>query len=316
MMNVEIHHALGESPDHGLGFWLKTTDGFRIRLGVWRSAEKEKGTVLIFPGRCEYVEKYGKTISDLLSKNYSVAVIDWRGQGLSDRHSSDRKLGHVNNFSDYQADVEAFVKKVKDLDFTGPFFLLGHSMGACIGFRSLLRGLDVKACAFTSPLWGIRLPRPKLLAAKYISNIALFFGQPHMYAPGTGPESYVLANEFSGNRLTNDSDMYEYYIRQATHLTEHQIGGPSMGWLSQAIKETSALKHLPSPSVPCQVFCGMNDEVIDVEVAQARMKIWPMGKFTMIENAKHDLLSEVPSIRHSIVDQIDVFFSKSGHIEM
>ena len=77
---------------------------------VWRGGTR--GTAVIFPGRTEYAEKYGPVAGELVARGFAVAVIDWRGQGLSDRHPRNAMLGHVHDFADYQRDVAALMALV------------------------------------------------------------------------------------------------------------------------------------------------------------------------------------------------------------
>jgi lysophospholipase len=39
------------------------------------------------------------------------------------------------------------------------------------------------------------------------------------------------------------------------------------------------------------------------------MEEWPNGEFVMIQNAKHDVLTETPEIGGDVMDQIVEFFS-------
>ena len=87
-------------PPGGFAKWLSTEDDKNIRLGIWRNGRK--GTVLIFPGRGEFIEKYGAAADLLSKKGYSVMAIDWRGQGLSDRLHKNHFIGHIKKYSDYQ----------------------------------------------------------------------------------------------------------------------------------------------------------------------------------------------------------------------
>ena len=58
-----------------------------------------KGTVCLFQGRAEFIEKYFETVRELRARGFAVATIDWRGQGLSDRALRDPRKGHVGDFS-------------------------------------------------------------------------------------------------------------------------------------------------------------------------------------------------------------------------
>lgn len=143
-------------PEGGAAWWLTAADGVRIRVAAW-TCEGPHGTVLLFPGRTEYIEKYGRAARDLAACGYATLVVDWRGQGLSDRITGDPMSGHVLHFSDYQHDVTAMTDAARRLDLPRPWHLLAHSMGGAIGLRAVMQGLEVKACAFSSPMWGIRM---------------------------------------------------------------------------------------------------------------------------------------------------------------
>lgn len=312
MQQAPLFCDIAEAPNNGLANWTQADDGIRLRIGHWKSTTSENGTILVFPGRTEYIEKYGRTVTDLVELGYSVLVVDWRGQGLSDRITEDPMTGHVIRFTDYQKDVSAMLEAAVELDLPKPWYMLGHSLGACIGLRALIEGLSVAASAFTSPMWSIKLPAVKRAAAWPLSWAAQSLGQGHVYAPGTNGSSYVLSTPFEDNRLTNDPDMYQYFIRQATTLTDHQIGGPSMGWLFQTLKETNALTKMPSPDVPCLALCGTHDELIETTVVQRRMARWPSGTFEQIHDAKHDLLSEVAAIRRETVAKMTQHFKDSS----
>jgi lysophospholipase len=71
---------------------------------------------------------------------FAVAMIDWRGQGLSERALGNARKGHVYDFAEYDRDLEAFVKEVVLPDCPPPLFALGHSMGAAVLLRSAYQG--------------------------------------------------------------------------------------------------------------------------------------------------------------------------------
>ncbi|MEO9862797.1 MAG: alpha/beta hydrolase, partial [Yoonia sp.] len=72
-----FHDDVAYGPDGGAAHWVTTVDGLKIRVGHWTCADV-KGTVLIFPGRTEYVEKYGDAAREFLEANYATVSIDWR----------------------------------------------------------------------------------------------------------------------------------------------------------------------------------------------------------------------------------------------
>src|SRR5262245_53529183 len=84
---------------------LTTRDGVGLRFARWQPPPGRKGTVCLFQGRTEFIEKYFETVRDLRARGFAVAIFDWRGQGLSDRALGDRMKGHVGDFSEYELDI-------------------------------------------------------------------------------------------------------------------------------------------------------------------------------------------------------------------
>lgn len=309
MENAPFFADVAEGPRNVAAYWLHTEDNVRLRVAHWPSEDAAKGTVFVFQGRTENIEKYGRAVEALQSVGYSAFAIDWRGQGLSDRFDDDRMLGHVDRYSDYQKDVVAMIKAAETLDLPKPWYLFGHSLGACVGLRALSEGLPMSACAFSAPLWDINLSAFQRVAAWPLTWTAQLMGKGHAYAPGTRGESYVLTTRFEDNRLTHDESSYRYYQSVSENLEDQQVGGPSMGWLYQTLKETRALSKIESPDVPCITFCGAEDSIVAIPAVEDRMARWPRGKFELIPNARHDVLYEVASIRDRVFRQITELFS-------
>jgi len=163
-----LYTDIDPGPSTGSALWAHAADGQRIRLGVWPKSGA-KGTVLLFPGRTEYIEKYGPAAQDLAQRGLATIAIDWRGQGLADRMLDDARSGHVEAFEDYQKDVNAMLAAAETLNLPKPYFLLAHSMGGAIGLRALHQGLPVQAACFTAPMWGIGLA-PHLRPLAWIMN--------------------------------------------------------------------------------------------------------------------------------------------------
>ncbi|HMH73839.1 MAG TPA: alpha/beta hydrolase, partial [Bradyrhizobium sp.] len=114
---------------------IKTPDGAELRFARWAPPAGRKGTVCVFTGRGEQIEKYFETVRDLRDRGFAVAMIDWRGQGHSSRRLRDPRKGYVRDFSDFEVDVETFVQQVVLPDCPPPHFALAHSMGGAVMLR-------------------------------------------------------------------------------------------------------------------------------------------------------------------------------------
>ena len=115
-------------------------DGAELRFARWAPPAGRKGTVCVFQGRSEQIEKYFETVRDLRDRGFAVATIDWRGQGHSSRRLRDPRKGYVRDFSDFEIDVEAFVQQVVLPDCPPPYFALAHSMGGAVMLRIAYAG--------------------------------------------------------------------------------------------------------------------------------------------------------------------------------
>ena len=302
-----FHADLAEGPAGGHALWVTTSDGVRIRIGLWPAGEK--GTVLLLPGRTEYIEKYGRAAADLARRGYATLSLDWRGQGLADRALADRLVGHVNDFAEYQRDLDALLDVARSQNLPGPYFLMAHSMGGCIGLRALMRGIPVQAAAFSAPMWGISMAAWMRPVAHVISSLAGPFGQAHRYAPSTGGRTYILENPFQGNVLTTDADMWDYMRRHMQAVPDLALGGPSLGWLNAALRECGALARLPAPSVPTVTALGTSERVVDVPPVHLRMAGWAAGRLDLYPGAEHEVMMEQPSHRNRFFDAADALFS-------
>ena len=312
MERAPLFHEVACGPPGGEAFWLPTEDGVRIRVGHWPgpTGDASRGTVLLIPGRTEYIEKYGPAAGDFAQRGFSTLAIDVRGQGLADRADRDRNLGHVSHFDEYQLDIKAMVAAAESLDLPRPFYLLGHSMGGCIALRALYEGVPVKAAGFSAPMWGIQIFPPERPVAWALSWITHKTRAGHFYAPHGQRKTYVLANPFEGNNLTRDPDMYAFMQRQAEAHPELCLGGPSLSWLYAALREMRSLAQRPAPSVPAVTFLGTDEKIVTPQAIRRRMAGWQSGKLELVEGGEHEVLMESPDVRARCYDRFAALFSQ------
>lgn len=298
---------LAEGPEGGRAIWLTTDDDVRLRLAVWPKGRR--GTVLMFPGRTEYAEKYGRAAAELAARGYASVALDWRGQGLADRILPDAMIGHVGQFTDYQRDVAAALQAVQDLGLPGPFFLIAHSMGGCILLRAAMQGLSVRAAVFSAPMWGIAMTPATRPFAWALTRLAEATGQGHRLSPGMRRQTYVSFQPFENNTLTTDRDSFQYMQRQVGARPELALGGPSLHWLGAAMAECRTLAAMPSPGLPAMTFLGQRERVVDSAAIRNRMARWPNGRLVMVDGAEHEVIMESAAIRRKFFDESCAFFA-------
>lgn len=300
-------------PEGGAAYWMTTSDDCRIRVGHWPVAQA-KGTVLLFPGRTEYIEKYAETAAQLAQRGLTTLAIDWRGQGLADRLLDDPRVGHVEQFTDYQKDVAAMLRAARALNLPRPYFLLGHSMGGCIGLRALIEGLGVQAAAFTGPMWGIRIAPHMRPPAWFLGYVMPMVGQGHRLPPSTRIDPYVIWSPYEDNMLTTDRGMYDMMRDQLAAHPELSLGGPSFVWLREALMETAHLASRPAPNIPCITYVGSNERIVHIPRIHDRMNDWKNGRLQYVEAGEHEVLMEGARTTKPIYDGLAAHFlgSKAG----
>jgi len=69
------------APDDVVTGAIQTPDGVNLRFARWAPPPGRKGTVCLFQGRAEFIEKYFETVRELRARGFAVATMDWRGQG-------------------------------------------------------------------------------------------------------------------------------------------------------------------------------------------------------------------------------------------
>lgn len=280
-------------------FWATADDGIALRLAHWSAPSGSRGSILLFAGRTEYIEKYAPVADDLTAAGYDVLAIDWRGQGLSDRLLADRRIGHVGDFSDYQRDVVEMVVAATRMDLPRPWHLLAHSMGGCIGLAALHADLPVASAAFSAPMWGINLRQVPQGMAVGMAYLAGRLGRGGRPAPGSGGAmgTYVLDESFGANLLTPDADAWCRMVREAAAWPDLTLGGASFDWVGKALNECLRLSRLPSPATPAVIGLGGQERVVSVAAIRSRLAGWPGAALHECPDARHEILMGAPEHR-------------------
>lgn len=306
MSEAPFHTQLADGPD-GYARWLAAVDGVHIRVGVWPH-DGAKGTVFLLPGRTEYIEKYGRAAGDLAARGYATLSVDVRGQGLADRPLDQADTGHVGDFAEYQLDMDAVLAFARAEGLPQPWFLMAHSMGGCIGLRTLTRKHPFKAAAFSAPMWGILIAAWMRPMAVVLATASRWLNFDNRLVPGTKEVTYVLGNSFVGNSLTTDPEMWDYMRQQALACPELTLAGPSLGWLQAALTECHALSLLPSPDLAVVTALGLQERIVDTGPIHARMAAWPKGKLSLYPGAEHEVMMERPDTRARFFDEACALF--------
>lgn len=296
-------------------FWLRTGDGVRLRAGHWPAAAPADptGTVLLFTGRTEYLEKYVQVAADLNAAGFDVLSVDWRGQGLSDRLQENPCPGHITDFADYQRDVVELLVAAKELHLPQPWHLLAHSMGGAIGLAALEAGLPVRSAVFSAPMWGINLrniPPAIVLALTGILSRLGYGGSP---APLSGGQnSFIVNSPFLNNLLTSDGPLWGRIVAETASWPEIALGGATNDWLHAALRECRRLALLPPPDLPVLVGLGSAERIVSPRAIRDRTDAWPGARLLELPDSRHEPMMERAPIRSIFLDSMTTHFTTYG----
>jgi lysophospholipase len=296
-------------PEGAVSGTIKTRDGVEIRYARWLPPPGRKGTVCLFQGRAEFIEKYFETVRDLRERGFAVATIDWRGQGGSQRQLSNSRKGYVRRFSDYHLDLEAFVNEVVLPDCPPPHFALAHSMGATVLLRAARQGLRwfdrMVLLAPMIALPGMRQSRFNRLAVRGLR--AAGFGS--LYVPG-GDASVMQQRPFVGNLLTSDPVRYARNVAVLEAEPALAIGWPTVAWTDAAFK---TMGEFAEPSYPGRIrqpiliiAAGLDHIVSTPAIDEFSIRL-RAGSHLIVPGSRHEMLMEQDRYRQQALAAFDAF---------
>lgn len=284
--------------------------GRKMRFGTVAPASRvPDAVVLMAPGLSEFGEKYFELAHDLLARNLSLWVIDWQGQGLSDRHiKTYPHKRHASSFDEDVADFHYFIMEYVKHSAVHPdvgripLVLLAHSMGANIGLRYLHQYPDTFACAaFSAPMLGIKDVQmiPQSLRLWLTEILCAFAGNSYVFG---GSDWTASARANSGqNIFSGDPVRDSIHNAWCLHDPALQVGSPTFRWLYEAVKSCAFLaqpKILRGIKTPLLMALAEKDSLIDNGMIRRAAKLLPSAQLIELPGAHHEILMETDTIRN------------------
>ncbi len=287
----------GNPPPEGAEvIWYENRNGRKVRMLFAPEPKgndvKTRGTVLVCPGRTEFIEKYFEVARDLQARGFAVVIFDWPGQGLSERLHKNPIAGHVRAYGVY---VDALIRGVEKLGRRAGsrLIILAHSMGGTIATEALrTKRISVSAAAFSAPMWGI----PIWFFQSWYARSVRVFGLGGMLARPPGPPE-----TFENNQLTHDEPRWQLYRRLVEAEPRLAVGEPTIAWVVASLNvmreffEPSALDHLRNlPSI----IAIAEDETIVKKSAQRKLaRRFKDARTFIVKGAGHEILMETDARR-------------------
>jgi lysophospholipase len=238
-----------------------------------------------------------------------VATLDWRGQGLSDRALDDRRKGHVRDFSEYDNDLETFMREIVMPDCPPPLFALAHSTGATVLVRAAHRGRRwFDRSVLIAPLLGLTGFAATTSARLAVGALKLA-GFGSNYVP-EGEDTTMESRPFLGNILTSDPVRF---ARNAAVLEAEPalgIGRPTVAWADAAYRAMAALRQRGYPArirLPMLIVAAGADSIVSNAAIEDFATLLRAGAHLVVPGAQHELLMEQDRFRTQFWAAFDAF---------
>ncbi|MGA9769329.1 MAG: lysophospholipase [Blastocatellia bacterium] len=251
---------------------ITTTDGLRLYVRR-REVDNARGEVVILHGFGEHSGRYGPLTEHLINNSYTVTGYDHRGHGLSDGLP-----GHIENFSEYDDDLQKILSYARDRAKSPNLYLIAHSMGGLIALRHIAKQAGgIRGAVISAPLIAVAVPVPahKLMIARLSARL-----RPHMR----------LDNGINPSHLSRDSEVGKAYATDP--LVNRKV---SARWFAEATRAMEEMKDRATQiTLPVLVMHGTEDKLASVDATKRLFeKIGSKDKELIVyQGYYHELFNE------------------------
>lgn len=284
--------------------------GANIRYGSLAPEGEPKGTMIIVPGFRETIEKYFEVVREMNAKGFTVHVMDWRGQGGSDRFLKDSPQKMFSDgYGEHIETLHQFATSVIQKP-AAPLILVAHSMGAHIGLRYLKEHEGVfDSAILTSPMMDIvTSPVPKVVARR-MADFARIGNCAKKYVPG-GSDWDEKRETQDSVKKTNDLVRGSVIKEIFKEKPELQAGAPTYGWIYHTFKSIDILndeKYLKAIKTPLLMQISDDDVIVENKASERAARLLPNCTCVHISKAKHEIWMESDNVRNSWTAQVESF---------
>ena len=296
-------------PDGAEVVWFEGAGGRKLRACIAPALDPDnaRGTGIICPGRSEFIEKYFEVAREMQARGFAIIIIDWPGQGLSERLLEDSHKGHIDRFETFMGALAGGLTRLEDR-LPKPYVSLAHSMGGAIALSAIIENLvTVKAAAFSAPMWGLQTGT---FGIRYLVWAMRVMGKSGDYAQQPGP-----AETFETNIVTHDEKHWQLNKDLTDAAPDLELGPVTWGWLgaSLAIVQTFAKSaKLKKIDIPIMVATAEEEKLIDNKAHDRVCAQLPNCEQIFVKGAMHEILMETDERRAQFWAAFDRMLDRAG----
>ncbi|MAP96315.1 MAG: alpha/beta hydrolase [Ponticaulis sp.] len=309
MSSSDLVIVEGNPPPVGAAVhWLPGLEGRKLRMCAAPStSDTPRGTVIVCPGRTEFIEKYFEVARELQAKGFAVLILDWPGQGLSSRLLKDAHKGHIDRFSTFMNALRVALDNMDD-SLPRPYVSLAHSMGGAIALGAISQQLvTVDAAAFSAPMWGLK---SRFMGMKYLAWAMKTLGQGATRIPV--PD---MARTFEANIVTHDRDRWEIQERLIKSSPALDLGQVTWSWVGASldiIDQFARPSTLENVNCPVLIATAGEEALVDNDSHKRIAAHLSNVEQIFIPEARHEILMETDNIRAEFWAGFDRLLSRAG----
>jgi lysophospholipase len=301
-------------PENAFAGMVTMPDGKRLRYARFGATGRPlKGTVIIFSGRNECIEKYFETIRDLAVRGFDTVMFDWRGQGGSDRLLPGPMRGYISSFERYLDDIEPFFQEIVLPDCRAPFYVLAHSTGALIALMAAREmAVRVRRMVLCAPLLEFRDLPLSVLGMRRLTGFMRLMGLGRMVLSGKDRNGWPAP--FATNKLSTDPERYRRNLAIYEAHPELATGKPTVAWVHAACKATLRVQEpdfMTRLRIPSLFVAAGSDTVVSTPAVEAYGKYLRGASVVTIDGARHEILQEQDIFREQFWAAFDAFIPGS-----
>ena len=312
MIDAPLYKIDGINCPDGSAYYFPLDNENKLRVAFW-NLEGKKGTIILQSGRTEFIEKYYEVISEFIDRGFCVAMMDWRGQGLSSRKTNNERIGHIDKFETYDQDLVRVVNECFKSKCPDPFIGFGHSMGGCLMTSYFISPEnELSRCILSAPMVSIRanaVSRRAIYLLGIFENLGLRAFP--MQRPSWDEDSGWQEEPFLMNSLTTDKERFNRTFKFLSRFPDLGIRGVTVGWLKHALKRTNDFKLLDwslAIKKPLLLLDATNDKLVNSSINKELLGQSDLTTIISIES-QHEIMMEKDEIRKKAWEAIDQFLS-------
>jgi lysophospholipase len=282
------------APDGARVVWFKGSGGRELRAcaAPALSPTKPRGTVIVCPGRTEFIEKYFEVGRELQQMGFAILILDWPGQGFSERLLGDSKKGHIDRFETFMGALANGLEELRDR-LPKPHVALAHSMGGAIALAAIAQDLvRVEAAAFSAPMWGLK---SRFFGMSYLVWAMRATGRSGDYAVQPGPPE-----RFETNIVTHDKRRWELQRDLIDAAPDLELGPVTWGWLGASLDILATFtkpRALSKVTIPVFVASAGEEQLVDNASHTEFCRRLKDCEHITVDGAMHEILMETDDRR-------------------